>query len=239
MKSSLLEKTDVLQGAENSAEHETEHKNFTVKVHPKEPKRYGYLFTKRVFDVIVSLISLILLSPLFLAVAVAIKLDSKGNAIYSQTRIGKDGVPFKFYKFRSMVDGADEQLSKIQHMNEMTGPVFKIKDDPRITKTGKFIRETSIDELPQLVNILRGEMSFIGPRPPLPREVEQYTPEQMRRLDVVGGLSCYWQISGRSRTSFEEWMELDMKYIKERSLFVDAKIFMKTFAAVINKTGAQ
>lgn len=149
---------------------------------------------------------------------------------FSQVRIGRNGKPFKFYKFRSMCANAEAKLDGLLEKNEMDGPVFKIKDDPRITRVGKFIRKTSIDELPQLWNILKGDMSIVGPRPALPREVEQYTEYDRQRLYVTPGLSCYWQIAPhRNDLSFEEWMALDVKYVKERSFWVDWKIIFKTF----------
>ena len=156
--------------------------------------------------------------------------DPSAGPIFSQERIGRDGKPFKFYKFRSMCPNAEAKLDDLLDQNEMDGPVFKIKDDPRITRVGKFIRKTSIDELPQLWNILKGDMSIVGPRPALPREVEQYGDYEKQRLYVTPGLSCYWQIAPhRNDLSFEEWMDLDIKYVKERSFWVDWKIIFKTF----------
>ena len=188
-----------------------------------------YLFLKRVIDIVGSLCGLIILSPLFLIVAILIKLeDPKGKIFFSQKRNGLNGKTFNMYKFRSMVHNAEELLEQLQEQNEQTGPVFKIKDDPRITKIGKFIRKTSIDELPQLINILKGDMSIVGPRPPIPREVEQYTDYQMQRLLVKPGLTCYWQVGGRNEIGFDEWVELDIKYIEERNLWIDIKLIFKT-----------
>ena len=188
-----------------------------------------YLFFKRVIDIVGSLCGLIILSPLFLIVAILIKLeDPKGKIFFSQKRNGLHGKTFNMYKFRSMVHNAEELLEQLQEQNEQTGPVFKIKDDPRITKIGKFIRKTSIDELPQLINILKGDMSIVGPRPPIPREVEQYTDYQMQRLLVKPGLTCYWQVGGRNEIGFDEWVELDIKYIEERNLWIDIKLIFKT-----------
>lgn len=188
-----------------------------------------YLFFKRVMDIVGSLCGLIILSPVFLIVGVLIKLeDPKGKVFFSQVRNGIDGKTFNMYKFRSMVHNAEELLDKLQEQNEQSGPVFKIKDDPRITKVGKFIRKTSIDELPQLLNILKGDMSIVGPRPPIPREVEQYTSYQMQRLLVKPGLTCYWQVGGRNEIGFDEWVELDIKYIEERNLWIDIKLIFKT-----------
>lgn len=188
-----------------------------------------YLFFKRVIDIVGSLFGLIILSPLFLIVAILIKLeDPKGKIFFSQERNGLNGKTFNMYKFRSMVHNAEELLEQLQEQNEQTGPVFKIKDDPRITKIGRFIRKTSIDELPQLINILKGDMSIVGPRPPIPREVEQYTDYQMQRLLVKPGLTCYWQVGGRNEIGFDEWVELDIKYIEERNLWIDIKLIFKT-----------
>ena len=190
-----------------------------------------YLAGKRLFDVTAALLALILLSPLFLILALVIFGDDPhGSPIFSQLRVGKDGKTFRFYKFRSMVTNAEELLEQLKDRNEMEGPAFKIKDDPRITRVGKFIRKTSLDELPQLINVIRGDMSLVGPRPPLPREVEQYGDYEKQRLYVTPGLSCYWQIAPhRNELSFEEWMDLDIKYVKERSFWVDWKIIFKTF----------
>jgi exopolysaccharide biosynthesis polyprenyl glycosylphosphotransferase len=203
-----------------------------------EKEHSVYLFVKRFCDLILSVIALILLSPLFLLAAVSIKLEDGGPVIYSQTRAGKNGKPFKFYKFRSMCVNAEEKQRDLKVLDESDGPVFKITKDPRITKIGRVLRKTSIDELPQLINTLKGEMAIVGPRPPLPNEVAQYTLEQMHRLDVKPGLTCYWQCSGRSNLSFQKWMELDFKYIRERSLWTDFKIILKTVPAVLLGRGA-
>lgn len=201
-------------------------------------KEQIYLFLKRLFDILLSTVALIVLSPLLLFIAIAIKIDSKGPAIYSQQRAGKNGKPFSMYKFRSMCVDADKRLKDLQDLNEMDGPVFKISNDPRVTRVGKLIRKSSIDELPQLINIIKGDMSIVGPRPPLLNEVAQYTPEQMHRLDVKPGLTCYWQISGRSNINFDKWVQLDLQYIQERSLWTDFKIILKTFPAVLLGKGA-
>ena len=188
-----------------------------------------YIVSKRIIDIIGSLAGLILLSPLFLIVAILIKLeDPKGKVFFSQERNGKYPGTFKMYKFRSMVHNAEELLEKLKDQNEQTGPVFKMKDDPRITKVGKFIRKTSIDELPQLFNVLRGDMSLVGPRPPIPREVEQYTAYQMQRLGVKPGLTCLWQVGGRNSVDFDGWVKLDIEYIQKRSLWLDIKLIIKT-----------
>ena len=199
----------------------------------------GYRFIKRAFDILASAVALIALSPLFLVISILIVLDDpKGAPIFVQTRVGKGGKEFRFYKFRSMVVDAEERLDELMGQNEMDGPVFKIKDDPRITRMGKFIRRTSIDELPQLVNVLLGDMSIVGPRPPLLREVEQYSDYQRQRLSVTPGLTCYWQVrKDRNLCSFDEWVEMDLQYIRERSIGTDLKIIFKTFGAVLGMNG--
>ena len=188
-----------------------------------------YSVTKRLIDIVGSLCGIILLSPLFLIVAVLIKLeDPKGKIFFAQERNGRYPKTFKMYKFRSMVHNAEDLLKDLMDRNEQTGPVFKINDDPRITKVGKFIRKTSIDELPQLFNVLRGDMSLVGPRPPIPREVEQYTTSHMQRLGVKPGLTCLWQVGGRNSVDFDGWVELDIEYIQKRSLWLDIKLIIKT-----------
>ena len=190
-----------------------------------------YWIGRRTQDVIFSSLALVVLSPLMLATAIAIVVDDpSAGPIFVQERIGRDGKPFELYKFRSMCADAEAQLGNLLQQNEMDGPVFKIRNDPRITRVGKFIRKTSIDELPQLWNILKGDMSIVGPRPPLPREVAKYTDYDRQRLYVTPGLSCYWQIAPhRNDLPFEEWVALDIQYIKERSFWVDWKIILKTF----------
>lgn len=194
---------------------------------------------KRFFDICLSSAALVVLSPLLLVIAILIYLEDKGPVIYSQTRIGKDGRAFKLYKFRSMCVDADEKLKDLQELNERDGPVFKIKNDPRVTKVGKSIRKTCIDELPQLVNIIKGDMSIVGPRPPLPNEVEQYNSYQKQRLLVVPGLTCYWQIQKGEETTFDEWVELDLKYIKERSILLDFRLILLTFKVILSGKGAE
>ena len=190
-----------------------------------------YWIGRRTQDVILSLLALVVLSPVMLITAIAIMIDDpSAGPIFSQIRIGRNGKPFKFYKFRSMCANAEAKLDDLLDQNEMDGPVFKIKDDPRITRVGRFLRKTSLDELPQLLNVLRGDMSIVGPRPALPREVELYSDYQRQRLYVTPGLSCYWQIAPhRNEMSFDEWVALDLKYIHERSFWVDWKIIFKTF----------
>lgn len=205
---------------------------------PEEENRTGYECVKRVFDVVCSLVALGLTWWLMLIVALAIKIEDRGPALFSQIRVGKNGKFFKMYKFRSMCENAEKMKEDLLEQNESDGPAFKILNDPRITKVGAFIRKTSIDELPQLFNILKGEMSIVGPRPPLGYEVMQYDEFAMRRLRVKPGLTCYWQCSGRSNISFDEWMKLDNKYIDERSFLNDIKIILKTIPAVFKTDGA-
>ena len=202
-------------------------------------RRNWYLPFKRLQDIVLSIVALIVLFPLLLIVAIAIVIDSPGaSPIYVQTRVGINGKKFKFYKFRTMVPNADQLLEQLMSLNEMDGPVFKIKNDPRITRVGRFIRKTSIDELPQLINILRGDMSIVGPRPPLPRETEQYDDYARQRLSITPGLTCYWQIQHmRNSLSFAQWVALDLKYIEERSFLTDWKIILSTFKAVLNMEG--
>lgn len=203
-----------------------------------KPKRV-FSFFKRLFDIISSAVALILLSPLFLGIIIAIKIEDGGAAFFTQTRLTKDRKPFKIYKFRSMCVDAEARFEALKILNEIDGPAFKIKKDPRITKVGRFLRKTSLDELPQLVNILNGTMSVVGPRPPLPSEVELYTEEQLHRLDIKSGLTCYWQCSGRNNLPFDKWMELDYQYIIERNPIVDMKIIFKTIISVIKCDGAE
>jgi exopolysaccharide biosynthesis polyprenyl glycosylphosphotransferase len=194
---------------------------------------------KRAIDIVGSLAGLIFLSPLFVVVGVLIKLeDSKGSVLFYQTRIGKNEKPFRMYKFRSMVSNAEEKLKELLAQNEIEGAMFKMKNDPRITKIGKFIRKTSIDELPQLINVLRGEMSLVGPRPPLVREVKEYTDYDKLRLTVKPGCTGLWQVSGRNELSFKEMVELDLKYIQERSVGFDLKIIFKTFKVLLGAKDA-
>lgn len=195
-----------------------------------------YLAVKRCFDIVFSLLCIIVFTIPILFVMLLIVIDSPGaSPIYTQYRVGKNGRVFKFYKLRSMVPGADQVLDSLLDQNEMEGPAFKISNDPRITRVGRVIRRTCIDELPQLWNILKGDMSFVGPRPPLPREVEQYNDFQRNRLSVVPGLTCYWQIQpNRNSLTFDKWLELDLKYIEERNVKTDLMIIFKTVGAVLN-----
>ena len=199
----------------------------------------NYWRLRRFQDIVLSCLALAILWPFLLLVALIIVIDSPGaSPIFAQTRVGRDGKEFTFYKFRSMIPTAESQLEELLPENEMCGPVFKIRDDPRMTRFGRFIRKCSIDELPQLYNVLRGDMSIVGPRPALPREVAQYDDYAMQRLIVSPGLTCYWQIQpNRNQLSFDEWLELDLKYIRERSFLTDWKIILSTFSAVLGMTG--
>lgn len=188
-----------------------------------------YHVIKRGIDIICSSIGLIVLSPILVIIAIIIKLDSSGPIIFKQERVGYKGRRFFMYKFRSMVVNAEELKEKLHEKNEMSGPMFKMKEDPRITKVGKFIRKTSIDELPQLVNVLKGEMSLVGPRPSLPKEVDKFEPWMLKRLEVKPGLTCYWQVQGRNDIGFEEWMRLDCKYVEDKCTLLDLKLIFKTF----------
>lgn len=198
-----------------------------------------YAFFKRLIDIIVSAAALLVLLIPFAIISLIIYIGDKGSPIFSQIRLTKDGKPFKMYKFRSMCIDAEAKFAEVQKENKSDGLAFKSDDDPRITKIGKFIRKTSIDELPQLINVLKGDMSIIGPRPPLPREVVLYTPRQMERLLVKGGLSCICQTEGRSDMEFDKWVESDIEYIQRRSLGFDVKLFFKTILAVVQGKGAK
>lgn len=193
-----------------------------------ESQRF-YLFSKRLMDITGALFGLIILSPVLLVISLMIKLDDpKGKVIFKQVRVGKKGKKFYIYKFRSMVSNAEQLLDNLLNKNETTGAMFKMKDDPRVTRIGHFLRKTSLDELPQLVNVLKGDMSLVGPRPPLPREVVRYSNYDKQRLLVTPGCTGLWQVSGRSNIGFNEMVKLDLQYIKERNLIVDIKIVIKT-----------
>nr|WP_187346156.1 sugar transferase [Lactiplantibacillus plantarum] len=205
----------------------------------RQHRRYGYRFIKRVFDFVASLLGLIILSPLFLLIAIAIKVeDPKGAVFYSQTRLGRGEVPFKMYKFRSMVSNADELLEKLLKDNEIDGAMFKMQDDPRVTKIGRFIRKYSIDKLPQLLNVLQGSMSLVGPRPPLPREVEEYSDYDKQRLAVKPGCTGLWQATVRNSVGFDEMVKLDLTYISKRSVAFDVYILFKTVVIMFKPNGA-
>jgi exopolysaccharide biosynthesis polyprenyl glycosylphosphotransferase len=196
------------------------------------------LFIKRVMDITLSLFFLTISSPIYLLTAIAIKLTSKGPVFFQQIRCGLNGRKFTLYKFRSMIVGAEMKKKVVEKMNEMDGPVFKIKHDPRITKVGRIIRKLSIDEFPQFINVLKGDMSIVGPRPPLPIEVDLYELWQRRRLSFKPGITCKWQVSGRNNINFERWMEMDLEYIDSWSLWLDVKILVKTFVVVLTGYGA-
>lgn len=199
----------------------------------------NYLIVKRAMDLIGSLVGIILLSPLFLVVVLLIKFkDRKGSVIFKQLRVGKDGKLFYIYKFRSMVTNAEKLLDQLLDKNETTGAMFKMKNDPRVTKIGHFIRKTSIDELPQLFNVLKGNMSLVGPRPPLPREVEKYSNYDKQRLLVTPGCTGLWQVSGRSNVGFNTMVKLDLDYIQGRSVLLDLKIIFRTVALLLGSKNA-
>ena len=197
-----------------------------------------YEVIKRTIDIVCSFVGILVLSPLFIVIAIIIKLTSKGPVFFSQKRVGKYGREFDMYKFRSMVVNAEELKEKLAAQNEMSGPMFKMKDDPRVTKGGKFIRKTSLDELPQLWNVLKGDMSLVGPRPSLPKEVAQFEDWMHRRLEVKPGLTCYWQISGRNNIDFEDWMKLDIRYVKERNLWIDIMLIFRTVGVLFGDKNA-
>lgn len=197
-----------------------------------------WAFVKRTMDLVIALIGLILASPIMLVTAIAVKRCDGGPAIFAQERMGKNGTRFKMYKFRSMYMDAEDRLAELQKYNQVDGPAFKMENDPRVTPVGRFIRKTSIDELPQLWNVLKGEMSIVGPRPPIPREVEQYSDWDWGRLAVKPGLTCYWQVNGRSNLGFDEWMRLDLKYVEEQGFLTDLKILFKTVGVVLRGSGA-
>ncbi|MFN8140682.1 MAG: sugar transferase [Fimbriimonadales bacterium] len=199
----------------------------------------AYAFWKRILDISGSLLLLALLSPVLIAISLFVKFTSPGSVIYKQIRIGRYGKEFSFYKFRSMYRDADFRLAELlKDGNEKDGPIFKMKNDPRITPVGKFLRKFSLDELPQLFNVLVGDMSLVGPRPPLPREVDQYDDRALGRLSVPPGITCLWQICGRSNTSFSDWVLLDEIYVEQMSFWLDLKILLKTPTAVLRSDGA-
>ena len=202
------------------------------------PRKAGQLLIKQIFDTMVSFLLLVLLLPLLLIVALAIKISSAGPVFFKQRRCGLNRREFTLYKFRSMVADAEKIKTQLEKFNEADGLVFKIKNDPRITPIGKFLRKTSIDELPQLLNVLKGDMSLVGPRPPLPSEVKKYERQQQRRLSMKPGITCIWQTSGRSKVNFNIWMKMDLEYIDNWSLGLDLKILLKTIPAVLFGKGA-
>lgn len=202
------------------------------------PRHVPYATAKRAMDLLGSGTLLLLLGPLFLLIAAAVRLTSRGPVFYRSTRVGLGGREFPFVKFRSMYVDADRTLIYLDALNEKDGPIFKIKSDPRITPIGRFLRKYSLDELPQILSVFVGDMSLVGPRPPLPREVEQYDGFAMQRLSVKPGLTCYWQVMGRSDLDFQQWIELDHRYLHEMSLMTDVKLLLRTPMAVLQGRGA-
>jgi len=205
----------------------------------RTPSDVAPLVAKRIFDIVVSAMAVILLAPLFIGLAIAIKLESPGPVFFRQRRVGLNGREFWLYKFRSMCHDAEAKLAHVRDRNEMDGPVFKMREDPRVTRVGRFLRKTSLDEFPQFWNVLKGEMSVVGPRPPIRSEVKLYKRWQRRRLSVKPGITCTWQVSGRNEVDFAQWMELDLHYIDNWSLWHDLKIVLRTIPAVILGKGAR
>jgi exopolysaccharide biosynthesis polyprenyl glycosylphosphotransferase len=198
------------------------------------------LVLKRIVDVVGSLTGLILFVPVFVLLSIAVKITSRGPILFVQDRCGLGGRVFRFYKFRTMVEDAEQRKAELEHLNEMKGPVFKIRRDPRVTRLGAILRKTSLDELPQLWNVLKGDMSLVGPRPPVPDEVECYDGRQAQRLSVMPGITGLWQVSGRSSIpDFDHWLELDLTYVRSWSLWLDFKILAKTVFVVVLTRGAQ
>jgi len=211
----------------------------TLLVPTVEKSSHYFRWGKRALDLTISVVAGLLLLPLVPLIVLAIKLDSwRAPVLYKSIRLGLNGRPFVFYKFRSMVEGAHESTKYIRHLNEVNGPVFKSARDPRVTRVGRVLRRTSIDELPQIINVIRGEMSLVGPRPPIPEEVVKYEPWQRRRLEAKPGLTGLWQVSGRSKLGFDEWMRLDIRYIYNSSFLLDLKILARTIPAVLSREGA-
>jgi len=197
------------------------------------------LFIKSVFDFLASSILIFLCLPLWVVIPILISADSPGPILFRQERVGKNGRRFIMYKFRSMVADAEQLLEKVWYLNEMDGPAFKIKNDPRLTRFGRFLRKTSLDELPQLFNVFKGDISLVGPRPPIFKEVRQYRPWEKKRLSVKQGITCLWQVSGRNDIRFDEWMKLDLMYIHKWSFALDLKILIKTIPAILSRRGAR
>lgn len=205
----------------------------------RQDSDHWYFYVKRGMDVFLSALALLIVCPVFLLISLIIVLDSPGaGPFFVQTRVGRNGQLFRLYKFRTMRPNAEAELARLLPRNEMDGPVFKMKNDPRITRVGRFLRKSGLDELPQLWNVFRGEMSLVGPRPGLPREVEQYDWFARQRLQVQPGITCYWQIQPqRNRLDFDSWMALDVRYIREMDLFTDLQILLATFATVLRMDG--
>jgi len=218
-------------------------RGFNEFVHPvrdgfEDGRSLFYRVSKRLFDMIASLFGLLLILPLLPFIIMLIKLETPGPLFFKQLRVGYQGRMFHCYKFRSMAIDAEDQKEQMQHLNEATGAAFKIKDDPRITGVGRFLRRSSLDEFPQLFNVFIGDMSIVGPRPQIPPEVEDYTPDQACRLLVKPGLTCLWQVSGRSHLDFLEWMELDQEYVRQAGFRMDFHVLTRTLPAVIERKGA-
>jgi exopolysaccharide biosynthesis polyprenyl glycosylphosphotransferase len=219
---------------------QTDLQGFPLLVFERTPEKLGLIFLKRLFDFVASGVALALLVPVFAAIAILIKLTSKGPVLFHQLRCGLYGRKFKFYKFRTMIIDAESKLKDLIKYNEMDGPVFKMTNDPRVTKIGKWLRKFSIDELPQLWNVFKGDMSLVGPRPPLPKEVENYDNWQRRKLSMRPGITCLWQAGGRNEiVDFKEWMRLDLEYIDNWSFWLDFKILFRTIPTVIFARGAK
>jgi len=212
----------------------------TALAHEGRETRAGYLKTKRVLDIVIASLALLFLSPLLLLIALAIVMEGRGRGpiLFHQKRVGKNGHVFRFYKFRSMVPDAEARLRDLAAHNEACGPIFKMRRDPRVTRVGRWLRKSSMDELPQLFNVLKGDMSLVGPRPHLPREVETYDARQRQRLQVQPGLLCLREVSGRSHLTFEQWIESDLTYIERRSLSMDLSILLRTLPAILKGDGA-
>lgn len=208
-----------------------------IAVPPVELSR-TFVLTKRIFDILFSATVLLLLAPFFGFVAILVKISSRGPVFFSQERVGICGRPFRMWKFRTMIVGAEAQKAALQAKNELAGPAFKMKNDPRVTAVGRFLRKYSIDELPQFLNVFLGHMSVVGPRPPIPAEVRKYKQWQLRRLSVKPGLTCIWQVSGRSRVDFDTWMRMDIRYIEKASPWFDLRLVVKTIRAVLYADGA-
>lgn len=201
---------------------------------------YSSRFVKRALDVVGSALGLLVFSPIFALLFLAVRLTSRGPAIFVQKRCGVGGRQFNFYKFRTMVVDAEKRRAELEHLNEMNGPVFKMKKDPRVTRLGSTLRKYSLDELPQLWNVLKGDMSLVGPRPPLPTEVERYTARQAQRLAVMPGITGLWQVSGRNDIAdFDKWLQLDLDYVRHASFWLDLRILLKTVVVVMVGRGAQ
>ena len=219
-------------------EEELEDTLLLQELRPAKSRRL-YLRVKRAQDIVLSLLALVALSPLLLVIALAVILDDpRAGPFFTQTRCGQWGKEFRLYKFRTMFSDAEQRLEELLPYNEMTGPAFKIRNDPRVTRFGRVLRSMGLDELPQLLNILRGDMSIVGPRPPLPREAMKYTPRQRLRLAVKPGLTCFWQVCpARNTLDFDSWVELDLRYIRERSWLLDWKLIVLTVRAVVKREG--